>query len=173
MDKRILLGVVSLFLCVMFLASSVSGPATTQNDEHFPNFNFKLEIDGFTPAYFSEVSGLGMEVEVTEYRDGSDNVVRKIPGRLKYTDITLKRGVVGTTDYFDWIKEIARGSVDYRDGSLTVINQRHEEVVTYHFYRAFPVKWSGPETEAAGKGGGEVAMEEMTLAVEDLVMEIR
>jgi phage tail-like protein len=175
MDKKMMLSIMALFLFVIMLSGNVQGPTSHHGaEESMPIFAFKVEIQGMETAYFSEVSGLGMEVEYTEYRDSSDdNVVRKIPGRLKYTDITLKRGVVGTTEYFDWINSIARGEVERKDGSITVINQRQEEVVTYNFYRAWPVKWTGPKTEETGKGQGEVAMEEITLAHEGLEMVIR
>jgi phage tail-like protein len=175
MNKKLILSILALFLFVIMLSGNVQGPTSHHElKESMPIFAFKLEIEGMETAYFSEVSGLGMEVEYVEYRDSSgDNVVRKIPGRLKYVDITLKRGFVESTEYFDWINSIARGEVERKDGSITVINQRQEEVVTYNFYEGWPIRYYGPTTKETGKGQGEIAMEELTLAHEGLEMVVR
>ena len=65
-------------------------------DVPYSNFNFLVEFsDGGISGGFSDVSGLGTEITVAEYRNGSDreNHVVKIPGMHKNNDVTLKRGI--------------------------------------------------------------------------------
>src|SRR4051794_12688721 len=93
----------------------------TFRDNPYGAFNFWVTVDRFggdataIRAGFQEVSGLGMEVTVAEYRNGNEkeNHVRKMTGIYKTTDLTLKRGVIGVTDFYDWIKAV-------RDGDQTV-----------------------------------------------------
>ena len=59
---------------------------------------------------FSDVSGLGYEVKYSEYRNGNEfNTVRKVGNTHKLDDVTLKRGLVGSTDLFAWLKAVRDG----------------------------------------------------------------
>ena len=115
---------------------------------------------------FSDVSGLGMDVNYSEYRNGNEkfNTVRKIPNTHKLDDITLKRGLVGSDDLFSWIKTVREGTADPRQVSITLLDEARQPVVTFTLRNAQPKKWSGPTL--AAKGGGETAMEELHLVHE-------
>ncbi len=118
---------------------------------------------------FSDVSGLGMEVSYSEYRNGNElqNTLRKVPNTFKVDDITLKRGVIGTTDLFDWLNGVAAGTLDPRPVTITLLDEAREEVATWELTNAQPKKWTGPTL--ASKGGGEVAMEELSFVHEGIV----
>jgi phage tail-like protein len=110
---------------------------------------------------FSDVSGLGMEVSYSDYRNGSEkfNTTRKVPNTHKLDDVTLKRGIVGSDDLFAWLKGVRDGVADPRQITITLLDEARNAVATWALRNAQPKKWTGPTL--AAKGGGEVAMEEM------------
>jgi phage tail-like protein len=110
---------------------------------------------------FSDVSGLGMEVNYAEYRNGNEkfNTGRKVPNTHKLDDVTLKRGLVGSDDLFTWLKGVRDGTADPRQVTITLLDEARQPVATWALRNAQPKKWSGPTL--AAKGGGEVAMEEL------------
>ncbi len=142
-----------------------------ERDRPYSQFNFLVEADQLS-AGFQEVSGLGMEVTIAEYRNGNegDNAVRKINGRYKVSDVTLKRGVVGKKDFFDWIQKISKGSQN--DLRMVTIKLRNEErtadVMTWVLSNARPMKYTGPSLN--GKGT-DVAIEELVLSCERINVE--
>jgi phage tail-like protein len=150
-----------------------------REDRPYFQFNFKVHLDlpGMDPDSYSggfqEVTGIGMEVTVAEYRNGNDrdNGVRKITGLNKANDVTLKRGAIGATTLFDWLNDIRNGNQNaYRD--VTVILEREDKVpvLEWRLLRARIIKHtSGP---FSGKGT-DVAMEEMVLAYERLELKAR
>lgn len=127
----------------------------------YKNFNFRVEIDSFAVAGFSECSGLESEVAVIEYREGADFFATKLPGRPKYGDITLKRGVTQSAELQNWHKNILNGVPDRRNGVITLMDDERKDVVRWKFFNAFPRKWEGPSLYASGN---EVAIESLVLA---------
>jgi phage tail-like protein len=117
---------------------------------------------------FSDVSGLGVDVSYSEYRNGNElvNTARKVPNTHKLDDITLKRGLVGSDDLFAWLKTVRDGTAQPRDVTITLLDEARSVVATWRLHRAQPKKWVGPTL--AAKGGGEVAMEELHLVHEGL-----
>jgi len=150
----------------------------TLRETPYSAFNFLVSVGENSgkefQAGFAEVSGLSAEVTLAEYRNGNENTnyLRKIPGINKSGDVTLKRGVIGATNLWSWLNELRDGKVD--DGKRTVTvhlqsEDRSEVVVSWKLTNAFPSKWTGPTL--AAKGGGDVAMEELVLAVEYIEMD--
>ncbi|MFW5973644.1 MAG: phage tail protein [Bacteroidota bacterium] len=132
--------------------------------------HFQVEWGG-TRASFSEVSGLTIEYEVIEYRGGSDLEYgsRKMPGRPKYGNIVLKRGILpGDNELFDWINSIQLNAVERRDVVISLLNESHEPVFVWKVRNAFPVRLEGPTLRASGN---EVAIESLELAHEGLRIE--
>jgi phage tail-like protein len=109
-----------------------------------------------------------MEVSYSEYRNGNEkfNTVRKVPNTHKLDDITLKRGLVGSDDLFAWLKGVRDGTADPRQITITLLDEARQTVAMWAIRNAQPKKWTGPTL--AAKGGGEVAMEELTLCHEGL-----
>jgi phage tail-like protein len=139
-------------------------------------FNFLVDLgDGNTDgpqAGFQECSNIGMEVTVAEYRNGNEkeNSVRKITGLNKSTDVTLKRGVIGSLNLYQWLNDIRNGNQNaYRTVIIHLQNEDHTATVqTWKLLRARIIKHvSGPMNAK----GTDVAMEELTVSYERLEME--
>jgi len=145
-------------------------------DRPYVQFNFLVDLgtgntDG-PEAGFQEISNIGMEVTVSEYRNGNskENSVRKITGLNKATDVTLKRGVIGSLNLYQWLNDIRNGNqMAERTVTIQLQNEDHTAVVqTWKLLRARIIKHiSGPFNAK----GTDVAMEELTLAYERLEME--
>jgi phage tail-like protein len=145
-------------------------------DRPYVQFNFLVDLGtGVTDgpqAGFQECSNIGMEVTVAEYRAGNmkENAVQKITGINKATDVTLKRGVIGSLDLYQWLDQIRNGDQNaLRTVVVQLQNEDHTQVVqTWKLLRARIIKHvSGPMNAK----GTDVAMEELTIAYERLQME--
>jgi phage tail-like protein len=145
-------------------------------DRPYAQFNFLVDLgtgqtDG-PQAGFQECSEIGMTVDVIEYRNGNEkeNSVRKITGLNKAADVTLKRGVIGSLDLYDWLNDIRNGDENaLRTVLIHLMSEDHATVVqTWRLLRARIVKHvSGPFNAK----GTDVAMEELVLAYERLELE--
>ena len=120
---------------------------------------------------FTEVSGLNISHEVVSYREGSSPVDSsiKIPGRTKYDNIVLKRGIVkGDIDFFKWMKTKQNSQIERRDIFIKLLDETHSPIMFWKVKNAFPVKYSGPQLQA---GSSEVAMETIEIAHEGIEIE--
>ncbi len=148
----------------------------TFRDRPYVQFNFLVDLgSGSTEgaeAGFQEVSGVGMEVTVSEYRNGNsrENSVMKITGLNKSTDVTLKRGVIGSLSLYNWLNQIRNGDqTALRTVTVQLQNEDHSAIVqTWKLLRARIVKHTSGPFNAKGT---DVAMEELVLAYERLEME--
>ena len=142
--------------------------ATPRNDP-YGAFNFIVEIDGIAVAGFSECSGLSAETAVIEYREGNEPMrVRKLAGLTKFTAITLKRGVTGNRDLWNWYKNVSNGVTDRRNGSIVLLGNDRSPVARWKFIDGWPAKWEGPHLKAKGN---EVAIETLEIEHEGLEYE--
>lgn len=145
-------------------------------DRPYTQFNFLVDLgDGVTDtpaAGFQEVSGIGMEVTVTEYRNGNsrENGVMKITGLNKATDVTLKRGIIGSLNLYQWLNQVRNGDQNaLRTVTIQLQNEDRTGVVqTWKLLRARIIKHTSGPFNAKGS---DVAIEEMVLAYERLEME--
>ncbi len=148
----------------------------TLRERPYVQFNFLVDLgNGNTEgpqAGFQEVSGIGMEVTVSEYRTGNarENSVMKITGMNKSTDVTMKRGVIGSLDLYDWLHQIRNGDQNaMRNVTIQLQNEDHTAVVqTWKLLRARIIKHTSGPFNAKGT---DVAMEELVLAYERLEMD--
>jgi phage tail-like protein len=134
-------------------------------------FNFLVEFSGGDiAAGFSDVSGLGAEITVAEYRNGNDpeNHVRKVPNINKVSDVTLKRGIIKSEDLWSWINEVRNnGWGAQRNVVISLMDESGQNAVQkWTLQNAVPTKYTGPTL--AAKGGTDVAMEELVLAAEGI-----
>src|SRR5438270_10501705 len=141
----------------------------TLRERPYVQFNFLVDLgtgntDG-PEAGFQEISGIGMEVTVAEYRNGNEkeNSVRKITGMNKSTDVTLKRGVIGSLSLYQWLNQIRNGDQNaMRTVTVQLQNEDHTSVVqTWKLLRAPITKHTSGPLHATGT---DVAMEELVLA---------
>jgi phage tail-like protein len=127
---------------------------TSNRSDIFTTFHFYIDIEGIPQAVFTEVTGLEVEVEVTNYEEGGVNdYVHRLPGRVKVSDITLKNGVTTSNELWDWYKQILQGNFKRRNVSIIMVDQHGTEKMRWNFIKALPVKWTGPQFKSDQSGG--------------------
>ena len=146
-----------------------------QRDRPYAQFNFLVDLgtgDVDSPdAGFAECSAIATEVAVAEYRNGNDkeNSVHKIAGLSRVSDVTLRRGLIGSMTLFDWLNSVRNGDEATRTVRIQLLNEDHTEpVLTWTLLRARIVKWAAGPLNAKGN---DIALEELTLAYERLELE--
>ncbi len=155
--------------------------AVTERDRPYSIFNFQVSWAPATDntgasigsdsveAGFQEVSGLGMEITVAEYRGGnySTNEPIKVTGMVKTPDITLKRGVIGRTDLYTWLDEVRNGAQNQlKNVTIKLMSEDRTTVAQEWLLKnARPMKYTGPSFN--GKGT-DLAIEELVLSCERL-----
>lgn len=129
---------------------------------------FGVEFQGQVVGAFRECTGLGSENEVVEYKASGQKgefVIKKVPGRLKWNNITLKRGITNAMDMWQWRKLVEQGKIGdaRKNGTITMYNQQGDAIAKWNFTNAWPSKLSGPSANASNN---EVAIEELELTHE-------
>lgn len=141
------------------------------SDIAYPLASIRFEVDwGGGLASFAEVSGLNVETDIAEYRGGADAslTTRKIPGLMKYSNVSLKRGVIAKdNDFFDWWIKNQQGTHEPRPVTIKLMNEAGEETVSWALERAWPVKVEGPSLNAKGN---DVALESIELCHEGVTI---
>ncbi|MFN8529046.1 MAG: phage tail protein [Anaerolineae bacterium] len=131
-------------------------------------FSFSLDVSGKIAGYFTEVSGLSSETEVVEHKvtdpSGRD-LIQKIPGRTKFGDITLKRGITADMDMWTWRNQVESGDIGGArvNCTITMYDQALTPIAKWDLTNAWPVKISGPSMQSDGNNFG---VEELTLTHE-------
>ncbi len=138
---------------------------TGSRNDPFAAFNFLVDIGGAV-AGFSECSGLTLESDVIEYRNGNEDItVRKLPGLKKFTNIVLKRGYTNDKSLWEWRKTVLDGKTERRDGTITLLNEARQPALRWNFYFGWPSKWEGPTMNAKTN---DVAIETLNITVEKI-----
>jgi len=129
---------------------------------------FLFEVDGLEIGQFSEVNGLSVEVHVESVEEGGENqFVHKLPGRMSWPNITLKRGVIQADNLFTWLKDssgegyAAKGRLERRSAAITLLAVDGTRLRAWNLADAFAVKWTGPSFSATPTGS---ATEELEIA---------
>lgn len=132
--------------------------------------HFEVSLGAIT-GYFTEVGGLGSESEIVEHKiiakGAKESIVRKIPGRLKWGDITLKRGITKNLDMYKWRKQVEDGKVEAArlDGTIIMYDQTMTPIAEWNFFKGWPSKISGPSLSSDGNA---VGVEELTIVHEGI-----
>ncbi|MEO5576684.1 MAG: phage tail protein [Gaiellaceae bacterium] len=136
-----------------------------QRDNPYANFNFLVDLGQGDDAGFSEVELPEGRIEVIEYRDGNDKVssARKLPGRVSYPNVILRRGLAGGLELFDWWKAVRDGSPDRRNVTITLLDEQRTPVQRWRLRNAWPAKVDSSPLNALGN---EVLIETLELAHE-------
>lgn len=129
---------------------------------------FGVEFQGGVVGAFRECTGLGSENEVVEYKASGPKgqyIIKKVPGRMTWNNITLKRGITDSMDMWDWRKLVEEGKIDdaRKNGSIVMFNQEGTAVARWNFVNAWPSKLTGPTANA---GSNEVGIEELEITHE-------
>jgi phage tail-like protein len=139
-------------------------------DDPLVSFNFALELSGAITGFFQTVSGLESTTEVVETKAVNEKglaIIKKHPGQLSWSDITLGRGVTTSMEMYDWRKQVEEGKyTDARkDGSVIMYDQAGTEKARWNFVKGWPSVYKGPDLAA---DSGDAATEEITIAHEGL-----
>jgi phage tail-like protein len=130
----------------------------------FHGYNFRVELDGITRAGFHEAAGLDSDQTPVEYREGTDPLTtRKLPGLVKYSNISLKWGITDDSELWDWRQQAMEGKVTRKNGSVVLMNNEGDEVRRWNFRDGWPTRWTGPTFNATGT---DVAIETLEIAHE-------
>jgi phage tail-like protein len=135
-----------------------------------PKFHFRVEWGG-SRIGFTEVTGLNLETEVIEYRDGSSPEYNKIkmPGLRKFGNITMKRGTFADdNEYYAWFNTVNLNQIERRDVTISLLNENHEPVVVWKVKNAFPIKIQSPDLKS---DANEAAIESIEIAHEGLTIQ--
>jgi len=133
-------------------------------------FNFKLELSGKIAGYFTECSGIGSENDVVEHKvvdDTGHEITRKIPGRLKWGDITLKRGITSDLEIWTWRDNVVAGKMDTArvNASIYMLDRSYKSIAEWKLVNAWPSKCTGPNLKA---DGNEFGVEEVVIVHEGM-----
>jgi phage tail-like protein len=146
------------------------GAQQSNADWPLPKFSFEVKFDGIDVFHFQEVSGLDMESQTIEYRDGSNKPVAplKMPGLKAFSHVTLKKGVFkGDIKFFDWFSEIKRNTIKRRRATISLLDETGAPTMVWTLSNAWPTKVSGTELKANGTEG---AVESIVLEHEGLTL---
>jgi len=142
--------------------------ANGQRTDPLISAQFALEFQGVIRGSFQECTGMGSENEVVEYKASGEKgeyVIHKLPGRMTWNNITLKRGITDAMDLWEWRKQVEDGDVEgaRKNGSIVMFDQHGDEVARWDFENAWPCKLTGPGTNA---GENAAAIEELEITHE-------
>jgi len=151
----------------------ISGRDSGKDEDPLLGFNFALELEGSIAGYFTECGGIGSEHEIVEHKvvdKSGHEIVRKIPGRLKWQDITLKRGITSDMQIWEWRADLVNGDMTTarKNISITMMDRTYAPVAVWHFQNAWPSKVSGPSFKSDDNSFG---VEEVTLVHEGMYRE--
>lgn len=143
-----------------------------QRDDPYGAYNFEVTVNGVSDdgtavkGSFTEVTLADTEVSPIDYRNGSEDIrVRKLPGLKKFANITLKRGITGDIEFWNWIRTGMKGQLQRADGTITLLDENRQPVQRWNFTRGWCCKWTGPGFNATNN---EIAMETVEICHEGL-----
>jgi phage tail-like protein len=160
----------------------VSGESRVDNEENkmaysrgpdpSPSFRFHVKIDGVDVARFTECSGLDFETETFDYKEGGLNSrVHRFPGRWKFSNLTLKKGISTEGEkLWNWVEDTVKkanaGGFTTHDVTVTLFDLSGEKPLReWTFQAAFPMKWSASLFSADQNA---IAIETLVLAHQGL-----
>ncbi len=134
------------------------------HDADFQGSFFSLEIDGLSLGWFTGCSGLSVEFDVIEFKEGNGEKVmqRKRPGKPKYSEVVLKRGFTTNTVVSDWFKEVVNADKEtpYKTASIVIYNREQKEAARFSLEACWPSKLSISDLSS---GSDDSMVEELTI----------
>ena len=143
---------------------------TVPRKDPYKNFRFLVEIDGLTPVGFSEVILPDAFLEVIEYREGADasTSTRKLPGRVAYHPLILKKGLTAERELYDWWIATIEGNVHRRNLSIALLDDARNVVKRWNVFSAWPARY---QVSSLNAEGNDVCVETLELAHEGIRLE--
>ena len=133
--------------------------------DHRFNGKFKIEIEGVTQGAFAACDGLEARVDVVDFSDGDNLTARKRPGRTRFANIVLRRGMVNNTELWNWFEAVTAGQIQRKAGSVIDCGDDGNELFRYNFFEGWPCRWKSLELDADKPG---TLVEEIEIAVEKI-----
>ena len=141
-----------------------------ENAYPLPSFHFSVDLGG-TIINCSEVSGLDIELDVIEYRDGNSQTFskQKMSGLRKSGDVSVKKGVFkDDKQYYTWFNAVQMNVPERKDVTISLLDEAHSPVMTWKLLNAWPKKISSPSMKS---DSSEVAVESIEIAHEGCTIE--
>lgn len=136
--------------------------------EAYPGCRFYVLFDDQAQGVFTEVSGLQVEMDIMEYQEGGNNsFVYRLPGFTKVSNLTLKRGMTSTNEFYNWLNAVSSGNLKRRHVTVIMYDVSGEELMRWNFINAYPVKWIGPQLRSSDN---TAAVETLELAHEGMTV---
>lgn len=141
-----------------------------RDSDPIPSFSFSLDFQGTISGMFMEVGGVGSENEIIEHKVVSDKgqeVIQKVPGRLKWTEITLKRGITDTLDMWEWRATVEKGEMKTarKNCSIVMYDRNFKAAARWDLVNVWPSKITGPSVKS---DSNEFGVEELVLQHEGM-----
>ena len=135
-------------LIVSFAALALMAP---KRPDPARNTSFRLELEGSSLGSFQSIDGLGISIEVVEFREGGDPNPRKLPGRVSFPNVTLGRGYVNPSFFENWIQQARDGAPGFRKNlTVVVLDGRGTEVARYNLFECWPSSWKISSEDSKG-----------------------
>jgi phage tail-like protein len=170
--KYVVFGVLIFALAMGFTLANYESANAAGLEAPLVGFSYALDVQGMVTGFFSEANNFGSENEVVEQKvvdSKGKETVRKLPGRLKWLDVTLKRGITSNMDLAKWRQMVERGNIAgaRKDGSIVMYDKTMKEVARWNFERAWPSKLIfNPVAVSATSLSGGMAIESITISAE-------
>ncbi len=139
-----------------------------QRQDPYRDFNFIVEIGGQDVAGFSEVVLPAASADVIEYREGADFHARKLPGRIHFSNLVLRRGITTSNELYLWWRTVENGQTERRDVRVTLLDESRAPVKRWRLHNAWPVRYQPSALNALGH---DVAVETLEISVEGMDVE--
>ena len=133
----------------------------------YRNYNFKVDLgQRIGECYFTECTGIGVDVESIEYREGgAGHVTRSIPGRVTYSAVTLNYGVTDSAALWEWLQASVEGNVQRENVTIQMLTSDGQTGFHWNLLEAWPKAWQAAPLDALGQ---EIAIESLTLVYQEL-----
>lgn len=145
------------------------GSAQSANVWPLPKFHFQVKWDSNVMS-FEEVSGLDVEAQQIEYRQGDSPVFStvKMPGLKKYGNVTMKKGVFKSDNKFwEWFNQIKMNTIKRVPVTISLLDEEGKPTMVWTLTNAWPSKITGTDLKSEGN---EVAVETIEIVHEGLTI---
>ena len=143
-------------------AFAVSSRLSDIRLEPYNASNFYIEIEGLITGGFTEVTGLESDIELESYQEGGVNeYTHQFPRRTRYPNLVLTHGLTLNDTLWNWYQSAAKGNIQFKNGTIILLNLQQIPVMLWNFKKAYPVKWAGPQLNATN--ASTVAVERLEL----------
>ncbi|MGZ3751836.1 MAG: phage tail protein, partial [Mucilaginibacter sp.] len=138
-------------------------------DYPFTGFHFLVVFEIFpqlpNDARFQDVTGLTVDVNLDTYTEGGENrFVHRLPGRTRYTDLVLKRGMTLVSGVTAWCQDsIENFNYQPTNMLISILNEDHLPVTSWYVVNAIPIKYDISGLNAAQN---QIVIESITLRYE-------